>query len=193
MAILFFWSAKKEFLDYPKSGSNIIAFGDSLVEGTGASSAGNNFVSVLARRLNINIINAGVGGDTTFQALERLERDILSRDPKIVIILLGGNDAIRRMPVDETFKNLSEIIDRAHAKGAGIILLGVRGGIFGDKYKNEFAALAKEKRVSFVPNVLDDIFGDPKMLYDTIHPNDAGYALIADRVEPILRKLLGGQ
>lgn len=189
IAFWFLFLKKEEFLDYPSSGQNIIAFGDSLVEGAGASPR-RDFVSLLSERLGIHIINAGNGGDTTGAALARLQNHVLSHDPKIVILLLGGNDAIRRIPISETFNNLGTIIDRIHAQGAGVLLLGVRGGIFSDKYKKEFLRIAEEKRVSFIPDVLEDIFAHPNLMYDTIHPNDRGHEIIAGRIEPILRMLL---
>jgi len=173
----------------PTAGQNIIAFGDSLVAGSGVS-YGNGFVSILSGRIGLPIINAGTGGDTTKSALERLEQDVLSNDPHIVIVLLGGNDAIRRIPKEETFQNLAIIIDRIQEKGAAVLLLGIRGGIIGDGFKKSFSELAKEKKVFYVPRILDDIFGNPSLMADRIHPNDEGYEMMADRIEPVLVEML---
>lgn len=189
VSLWYFFLRAPDVIDYPKRGTTIIAFGDSLVEGAGAT-AGNDFVSVLSRRLNVPIINAGKNGDTTGSALARLENRVLSQDPRIVIILLGGNDAIRRISVSETFKNLAVIIDRIHAQGAGVLLIGVRGGLLSDKYKKEFARIANEKKVSFVPDILEDIFAHTDLMYDSLHPNDKGNTLIADRIEPVLLRML---
>ncbi|RJQ14366.1 arylesterase [Candidatus Parcubacteria bacterium] len=187
---LYFLLKEEKFIDRPKTGKNIIVFGDSLVEGIG-SSQNNNFVSLLSDRLGLNIINAGKSGDTTGSALARLETDVLMKNPRVVIVLLGGNDALRRISPEETFNNLALIIDQIHSRGAGVILLGVRGGLFKDKYEDEFIRLVKEKKVSFVPDVLEGIFGHPEFMYDAIHPNDAGHRLIADKVEPALRAVVG--
>ena len=89
----------------PTSGERIIAFGDSLVQGVGAS-PGHDIVSVLSRRLGVPIVNAGRSGDTTGAALTRLDSAVLSRNPRIVIVLLGGNDMLRRVPRATTFDNL---------------------------------------------------------------------------------------
>ncbi|OGE79245.1 MAG: hypothetical protein A2751_04615 [Candidatus Doudnabacteria bacterium RIFCSPHIGHO2_01_FULL_46_14] len=177
-------------VDRPEKGTNIIAFGDSLVTGYGVTTLGDDFVSLLSKRTGRTIINAGSNGDTTASALARLDRDVLSQDPRIVIVLVGGNDALRQVPVEESFKNLVLIVDRIHEKGAAVILLGVKGSLLGDKYDSEFKKLAKEKKANFVPNILKDIFGNPEMLTDGIHPNNAGHAIMADRIEPILKKLL---
>lgn len=176
-------------VDFPRDGQNIIAFGDSLVVGHGAS-PGNDFVSILSDRLGHPIINAGRNGDTTQSGLERLQVEVLSQDPRIVILLLGGNDALRRMPMDQTFNRLADMIDQIHQTGAAVVLVGVRGSLFGDRYEEEFEALSEAKQVNYVPNILSDIFGHPSLMADSIHPNDEGNLLMADRVEPVLRELL---
>jgi len=187
-AIIFF--SGPTVVDRPEKGTAIIAFGDSLVTGYGITTIGDDFVSLLSKRTGQAIVNAGANGDTTASATARLEKDVLSQDPRIVIILLGGNDALRQFPVEETFKNLGTMIDQIHEKGAAVILVGVKGSLFGDKYDDEFKRLAKDKEVNFVPNILKDIFGNPQLMTDQIHPNADGHAIIADRIEPILKKLL---
>lgn len=151
---------------------------------------GEDFVSLLAARIGKPIINAGQNGDTTAIALKRLDRNVLSRDPRIVIILLGGNDALRRVPLADTFSNLEKIIDAVHEKGAAVILVGVRGGLFSSKYNDEFEDLATRKRVNLVTDILDGLFGHAELMYDSIHPNEAGNKIMADRIEPILRQLI---
>lgn len=79
--------------NYPAGSGSIVAFGDSLTEGVGATS-GNDYVSQLERLSGESIINAGVRGDTTRSALERVDSDVLSEDPSIVIVWLGGNDVL---------------------------------------------------------------------------------------------------
>lgn len=166
----------------------IVAFGDSLVEGIG-STDGNDFVSLLSNRTGEEIINLGVAGDTTRKGLARLE-DVTVANPKVVILLLGGNDAIQKVPIDETFRNLEQIIDRLHASGSAVLLVGIQGGIIGDKYKKPFKELAEEKKTAFVPDILDDVIGNIKLMADAIHPNNDGYAIVADRIEPVLMELL---
>jgi len=173
----------------PASGTSIIAFGDSLVEGHGAT-PGNDFVSVLSRRIGVPIVNAGRGGDTTEAALARLDSDVLARDPRIVLVLLGGNDFLRRVPQDETFRNLGAIVERIRAKGAAVLLIGVEVGLIRDPYGAEYEALARRTSAGLVPDILDDIFNDRARMADSIHPNDIGYRIMADRIEPVLRELV---
>jgi len=173
----------------PEGGAAIIAFGDSLVEGRGTT-AGGDFVSVLSKRLRVRIVNAGRSGDTTRSALERLDRDVLSRNPRIVLVLLGGNDALRRVPARDTFGNLGTIVERIRARGAAVVLIGISPGVFSDPYADEYEQLARRTAAGLVPDILDGIFGRADLMADTIHPNDRGHQLIADRVEPVLRELL---
>lgn len=173
----------------PTSGQGVVAFGDSLVAGRGAP-AGQDFVSVLSARLGTSIANAGRSGDTTRDALARLEDDVLSLNPRIVIVLLGGNDYLRRVPTAQTFENLGRIVDQIRARGAAVILVGVAVGLVSDPYATEYEALARRTSSGLVPDILNGIIGRPNFMSDSIHPNDRGYAIIADRLEPILRDLV---
>lgn len=189
LAAWYFFDTEPPVVDFPTAGQNIIAFGDSLVVGFGAS-PGNGFVAILSNRLGRPIVNAGRNGDTTQTGLERLEEDVLSQDPRIVLLLLGGNDALRKVAVEETFDRLATMIDRIHQTGAAVVLVGVRGSLFGDRYEHAFEALAEAKQVNYVPDILRGIFGHPSLMADAIHPNNDGNLLMADRLESVLRELL---
>jgi acyl-CoA thioesterase I len=173
----------------PTNGETIVAFGDSLVAGRGAS-AGHDFVSLLSERLGVRIVNAGVSGDTTASALARVDRDVLSRNPRIVIVLLGGNDLLRQVPLDQTFTNLGSIVDRVRQRGSAVVLVAVGTGLWVDPYSARYEALAKRTSAVLVPDILDDIIGHGDLMSDSIHPNDGGYAIIARRLEPMLRDLM---
>lgn len=173
----------------PTSGTTIVAFGDSLVEGHGATPGG-DFVTVLSNRLGRPIVNAGRGGDTTRAALSRLESAVLSRDPKIVIVLLGGNDFLQRVPPAETFRSLSMIVDRIRQRGAAVVLVGVRVALINDPFEREYDALSRRTASGLVPDILDGIMGHADRMSDSIHPNDRGYSMMADRIEPIVRDLI---
>ena len=190
------WQITSLFLDnrpitnYPPKGDRIIALGDSLTVGIGASSPENGFVAILEKRLNVSIENKGVSGSTSLDGLQRLERDVLNDKPDIVILLLGGNDDLRKVPIQETFTNLGSIITKIQSQGAVVLLLGVRGGLLGDHFGKNFEALATETGSVYVPNVLEGIVGVPSLMSDEIHPNDAGYLKIADKVAPSLLGLV---
>ncbi|MGC9605699.1 MAG: GDSL-type esterase/lipase family protein [Minisyncoccia bacterium] len=172
-------------------GTAIVAFGDSLIQGVGASE-GHDFVSLLAARLGQSIVNLGKSGDTAADGLARLD-DVFRYDPRIVIVLLGGNDLLHGVPIDKTFADLDKIVTTIESRGAAVLLLGVRGGLLYDSYDSRFEALAKARGTGFVPNVLAGLIGDQEYMSDEVHPNDAGYAKIADKVEPVLKEMLAGR
>ena len=187
--VWWWWSDRTPEPARPSAGRTVIAFGDSLVEGRGAS-PGRDFVSLLSRRLGTRVINAGRSGDTTATALTRLQQDVLSRDPKIVIVLLGGNDYLRGVPVDETFRNLRMIVERIRSRGAAVVLVGVSVGVLADPYAEQYLTIARSTSAGLVPDILDGLLGNRELMADSMHPNDRGYAIIAERLEPVLRELL---
>ena len=173
----------------PTGGERVIAFGDSLVEGVGAF-PGRDFTSLLSDRTGVPIVNAGRRGDTTGAALARLEPAVLSRAPRVVIVLLGGNDFLRRIPRDETFRNLDAIVERIRSRGAAVIVVGLSLGVLTDGYGDGYEDLARRQSAGLVPDILDGILGRPELMADQIHPTDRGHAIMADRIEPALRELL---
>ncbi len=198
------------------AGGTLVALGDSITYGQGIP-VEDNFVSVLSRRLAARIVNAGIPGDTTEDALARLERDVLLLKPKAVIVFLGGNDFLwpllmrqdhfrtqaqilrasrefKEIPAEETFKNLRAIVDRIQRAGARVILVGFSTE-FLDTFEEEFARIAREKQVAgYVPNALSGILFNGKYLVSEtvprVHPNAQGHKLIADRIQPVLEKVL---
>lgn len=180
-------SHKDKIRNYPSNGTDIIAFGDSLVEGVG-STPGYDFVSLLSQKIGEPIINLGRSGNTTAQGRDRLS-ELDKYQPRIVLVLFGGNDHLQKVPIEQTFINLRRIIEDIQGRGAIVILLGVRGNLFGDKFAAEFAKLKDKYETAYVPDVLSRLFGHAQYMSDEIHPNDAGYAIIADRIYPILDKL----
>lgn len=172
----------------PIAGEHIIAFGDSLVAGQGAS-AGRDLVSVLSQRLGVPIINAGRNGDTSRSALARLDHAVVSRNPRVVIVLLGGNDLLRRIPREETFENLAAIVERIRRRGAAVLLVGLSIGPFMDPYARGYEDLARRTSAALVPDILDGIIGRADRMSDGVHPNDRGYQMMADRLEPVLRQI----
>lgn len=159
-----------------------IAFGDSLVQGIGATTPG-GFVSHLSVASGIPIRNLGRAGDTTETAVSRLPA-VLDARPDIAIVLLGGNDALRRISPAVTEANLDEIISELKSAGAEVVLLGVMGNLFNDPYPAMFERLAEKHDAAYVPNVLEGLLGRQEYMSDAIHPNEAGYTHIASRVLP---------
>ena len=173
------WSITNE---HPQ-GTAVVAFGDSLTAGYQVAEA-DSYPAQLTGLLGREVVNRGVSGDTTADGLARLDRDVLSESPGIVLLSLGANDMLRKQPIDDTFANLRRIVDRIQARGALVVLIGVEGYplVHGD-YGSRYRELARETGCVYVPDMLDDVFGDPALMYDQIHPNAKGYAKIAARIE----------
>jgi lysophospholipase L1-like esterase len=176
----------------PTAAGPWVAFGDSLTEGYGAS-AETSYPAQLGKRLGIPIQNLGVSGETSAQGLARLPQ-IEELNPRVVLLCFGGNDVLQNMRRDEMISNLGVMIDRLHGHGSFVVLIGVRGAsIVGDRNSSAFKHLAKEKHVFFIPDILDGVLGTPSLMSDYVHPNEAGYAKIAERIEkklnPVLSKL----
>lgn len=170
-------------------GTNVIAFGDSLTAGYGAQ-AGEDYPSRVSAATGIAIINAGISGDTTEAALARLDRDVLSRDPRIVLLGLGGNDYLQSIPLATTETNLRSIIDKIEAAGAAVILLGFRFPSLNADYEAMYKRVAKDERCFFVANVLSGILTHPELKSDEVHPNARGYQLMADRISGPLKRVM---
>jgi lysophospholipase L1-like esterase len=115
---------------------------------------------------------------------------VLARDPRVVIVVLGGNDLIRRVPREQTLDNLSRIVERIRARGAGVILAPVSLDVLVDQYADGYEEIAERTASVLVPDILDGILGHADMTADPIHPNDRGYDLMAARIEPALRAML---
>jgi len=167
---------------YP-SGANVIAFGDSLTEGYRVD-PGQGWPEQLSAIVGRPILNRGVSGNTTGDALERLERDVLAQDPRVVLVCLGGNDMLRRMPADQQFDNLRTIVRRIQDKGALVVLIGTEGFkiLSNVDYGDRYEALARETGSVYVPDLMKGVLTDPALMVDQIHPNARGYAKIARRI-----------
>lgn len=188
LGVLYFNRTEKPITNYPSSGIDVIAFGDSLVAGSGATN-GNDFVSLLSKQVGREIVNLGAPGDTTADGLARVS-ELDQYRPKVVLLLLGGNDHLKKVPIETTFENLGKIIENIHSRGAIVLLLGVKGNLFGDKFEPEFEKLRDRYKTAYVSDVLDGLFGNAKFMEDSIHPNDAGNRIIAERIYPVLTPLL---
>ena len=182
----FLTSTHQDF-DNLSAGKRVIAFGDSLTYGTGASN-GMDYPSQLSKMISRPVINAGIPGDTTASALKRLERDVLAYSPDVVLITLGGNDLKNGIDAETAFENLKMIVNLIHNQGARVIIGGLsipfRDRGFGKGYK----MVADETGATLIPNILEGIMGNRKLMSDPIHPNDAGYKILAQRFYEVMQR-----
>ena len=177
----------------------IVAYGDSLTAGYGLK-PGQAFPDVLqialrARGHGVEVINAGVSGDTTAAGLQRFEWAI-PEDADGVILELGANDALRGQPVAEARANLEAILKKLSARGVPVLVAGMRSPEnWGPDYRAGFDAifptLAQQHDAIFYPFFLDGVATDRALnLDDGLHPNAKGIAVIVDRILPYAEQLL---
>ena len=192
---LFLWSCQsgerdfREVQNLASVGKDIISFGDSLTEGVGTGE-GRSYPTLLSEGLGRPVINAGRRGDTAAAGLSRLDRDVLGRDPRLVLVLFGGNDFLRRVPLERTKHDLEMMVKRIQDRGAMVVLLGLKLGIFKDEYSPMYEDVAEKYGAFLVPDVLAGVLSDPRLKSDAIHPNSAGYELMTDRILKKVKPLL---
>lgn len=171
-------------------GQQIIVLGDSITAGYGLNTE-QAYPYLLSQKLNLPVLNRGVSGDKTADGLARLAQDVLSQEPWIVIVALGGNDFLKKVPKIETEQNLREIISQIQSQKAITVLLGMNLGLFKDEYQDLYERVAQETGSYLIPQVLKGIIDNPQHRQkDIIHPNAKGQEILANRITEALKPLL---
>lgn len=174
-------------------GTVVLAFGDSVTHGTGAS-RGEDYPTRLARKSGWDIVNAGIPGDTARAAKSRIDGLLQENQPTLVIVELGGNDFLRRHATSEVKEDLRVILRAVKAAGALPVLVGVpelsvfRAGIGRLADAVIYAELAKEEEVLLVNDVFSSVLSDPSLRADQIHPNAEGYRMLAEGIASALSR-----
>ena len=166
------------------AGATVLALGDSLTSGVGAS-ADAAYPTLLAARTGWNVINAGVSGNTSAQALERLPALLQEHRPALVIVSIGGNDFLRRLPLETTRTNLRRIGEQARASGAQVLLVAGPGlslmAAAGHLSDHEvYAETAKALKIPLHADGWSTVLADARLRADSVHANAAGYARFTD-------------
>ncbi len=185
------------------SARKILVVGDSLSAEYGIA-RGSGWVALLTRRLGeerlgVVVVNASISGDTTSGGLARLPALLRQHRPDLVLIELGGNDALRGLPVANTRANLLEMTRLAKAGGARVVLLGMQlppnyGRSYGERFAAVYADVARSEKASLVPFVLSGVADVPdaesNFQADRIHPLASAHTVILGNVWPVLEPLL---
>jgi acyl-CoA thioesterase I len=174
------------------AGSSVLALGDSITFGTGADSAA-AYPAQLAALTGWNVVNGGVPGDTAAQALERLPALLAEHKPVLVIVSIGGNDFLRRLPASDTEAALRRTIALAREAGAQVLLAAVPqpsiGAALGAGLSDHplYAKLADELKLPLHAHGWAKVLGDDRLRSDQIHANAAGYRAFAEGLAATLR------
>ncbi len=183
---------------------NVIAVvGDSLSAEYGLK-RGSGWVALLEKKLAsekivAKVVNAAISGDTTSGGRSRLKALLATHKPTHVVIELGGNDALRGLPLSMTRANLEAMTDMVKATGAQVLLVGMQlppnyGLAYGREFADAFATVAKSKQTGLVPFFLKGVADtqDPRQMFqsDGIHPTEVAHPIMLANVWPELHKQL---
>jgi len=187
----------------PAEPYTVLAFGDSLTAGYGlprGQSLPDQLQAALkARGFDIQMINAGVSGDTTSGGLARLDwalEGVKGARIDLVILALGANDALRGIAPDLTRSNITAMIERLKARGIPVLLAGMvappnMGPEYAAAFNPIYSDLAARYDVPLYPFLLDGVAAEPTLNQDDgMHPNEKGVSVIVDRLAPMVADLL---
>jgi acyl-CoA thioesterase-1 len=185
----------------PAARKNIVFFGNSLTAAYQLSPE-QGFVALIQEKIDslglpYTCVNAGLSGETTADGVNRIEW-VLQQPVDIFVLELGGNDALRGLPVTESKKNLQAMLTQVKTKypAAKLVVAGMLappnlGAVYTDAFRDMYPALAKNNQATLIPFLLDGVGGVPELnLPDGIHPNVDGQKIVAETVWKILRPLL---
>ncbi len=178
----------------PPDAGTIVAMGDSLTEGLGVDPAA-SYPAQLEQKLRAagyaySVINAGVSGETSTGSRARAEWVLTTLQPDILILATGGNDSLRALDPALTAENLDALVATFQAAGVTVILAGMQtvqnmGPEYTAAFRAIYPAVASEYDLIFVPFLLEGVAADPALNQDDfIHPNAAGYSIVAETLYP---------
>ena len=176
------------------SGPRVLALGDSLTAPHGVTPE-QAWPTLLAKRTGWTVVNAGVSGDTSAGALQRLPGLIEEHNPQLVLVTLGGNDMLRRLPQGQTTANLGRMLALAKTHGAKAVLLATpKPSLAGAAFNNLSAAefyreVAKDSQVPLIEDAMAEVLSKTELKGDQLHPNAAGHALLAEKIFEGLKKI----
>ncbi|HET6598999.1 MAG TPA: arylesterase [Burkholderiaceae bacterium] len=199
------WPAAASAQEAPRkrAAETILVVGDSLSAEYGLK-RGTGWVALLQARLaqrhpGVSVVNASISGDTTAGGRSRLAGLLATHKPSIVILELGGNDALRGLPLDTTRANLAAMTRAAEASGAKVLIVGMQvppnyGRQYAEQLSALFGVVAKAEGAALVPfllkGVADGPHADAMFQADRIHPKEAAHPIMLDNVWPVLEPLL---
>jgi len=166
----------------------IVCFGDSLTAGFGAE-PGRSYPDVLHELIGREVVNRGRNGDTAGDALARLD-EVTALRPKVVVVTLGGNDMLQRLPIPQTVAAMSRIFDRLLETGAMVAFVAIDPPLASAARMDAIRRLCRERGVLWIGDAMTGLWQDRGRMSDQIHPNAAGYRIMAERVATALKPRL---
>ena len=165
----------------------VLAFGDSLTYGTGATED-ESYPAQLEKLIGRRVVRAGVPGEVTAHALERLPGALDEHAPRLLLLCIGGNDFLRRLGNQQAERNVREMVKLARSRGVAVLLIGTPEPGFTVSPPAFYAGIAKEYRVPYEEGIMGQVLKDNNLKSDPIHPNALGYRLIAEKLAERLKQ-----
>jgi acyl-CoA thioesterase-1 len=165
----------------------VLAFGDSLTHGTGAAE-GESYPAQLERLIGRRVVRSGVPGEVTAQALERLPQALEEHSPQLVVLCIGGNDFLRRLSLAQAEANVRAMVALARERRIEVLLVGTPEPGLSVTAPAFYAAIAEEFKLPYEADVIAEVLTDQRLKSDPVHPNAAGYRVIAERVAERLKQ-----
>lgn len=167
--------------------ATVLAFGDSLTFGTGAS-PDDSYPAVLEKLISRRVVNAGIPGEETSGGRQRLAGVLEEQKPALMLLCLGGNDFLRHQDEQSVAANLRAMVQTARERGVAVVLIAVPRLGLGLEVPKLYGEIAAEAGIPLEGKTLKKILADKSLKSDPIHPNSAGYRILAERVAELLRK-----
>lgn len=167
-------------------GGRVLAFGDSLTYGVGTTRE-NSYPAVLSKLAGLEVINAGVSGETTAGGLARLGRELDESQPELMILLEGGNDILQNHNLAETKANLAAMIELAASRDIAVVLLGVPEKKLFSSAAPIYGQLAQEYQLVFDDSLVASLLRSPSYKSDPVHLNAEGYRKMAESIQQLLQ------
>ena len=165
----------------------LLAFGDSLTFGTGAAED-QSYPAQLERLIARRVVRAGVPGEVSAQALERLPQALDEHAPRLLLLCIGGNDFLRRLGNAQAERNVREMVKLARSRGIGVLLIGTPEPGFSVSPPAFYAVIASEYRLPYEGTIIGEVLKERALKADPIHPNARGYQRIAERIAQTLKQ-----
>ncbi|HLS84752.1 MAG TPA: arylesterase [Burkholderiales bacterium] len=165
----------------------VLAFGDSLTYGTGAS-ADESYPAQLETLIARRVVSAGVPGEVTGQALKRLPEALDEHAPSLLLLCIGGNDFLQRRSLEEAARNVRAMVKLARSRDIEVLLIGTPAVSLTAAAPTFYREIADEYGIPYEPSVIGEVLRDSALKADPVHPNAKGYRVIAERLAERLRE-----
>lgn len=188
LLLIFFNGNPRPKVEALKDDSVILAFGDSLTYGTGASQT-ENYPTYLQQILGIKVVASGIPGELSQRGLSRLPEVLKEVKPDLTILCHGGNDILQNSSLDKLKQNLNQMIRMIKASGSDVILIGVPQKNLMLSPPGLYQELADEHKLPYLDDLISGIMVKRTLKSDSVHPNAAGYKVIAEKLAKLINEI----